>query len=393
MRDFARLREQLRLALLCGAIGAPLAACGATAAPAPVDEPISNHDDTATDPPPADVPWPVPVGSCGANGAFCAPVGQVAAAAAQPVERGCPESFNHGELYYSLDRADTAAHAGQGEACCYDYNDGCMKGRPLLDGGLLSVAPVRAGGGWARRGAAPDVAALPSALRAALAAGWLEDALLEHASIASFARATLELMALGAPPALLADTQRAALDEVRHAELCFGLVERYLGRRVAPGPLAAATPRPAELTRFAVDTFVEGCVAETVATLAATRALAGCRDQEVARVLARIVRDETRHAALAWRTVAWALARGGAPVAAALRAQAAAMMPAADATWLGDDHDAALRAHGRVDGATQRGAWLDAWREIIAPTLAELLSAAPAVATPEPELIEGVLHA
>ena len=36
----------------------------------------------------------------------------------------------------------------------------------------------------------------------------------QHASIASFARVTLQLMALGAPASLLAETQRAAMDEV-----------------------------------------------------------------------------------------------------------------------------------------------------------------------------------
>ena len=65
---------------------------------------------------------------------------------------------------------------------------------------------------------APDVTALSSEVRTKLAECWAQDALAEHASIASFARFTLQLMAVGAPPQLLADTQRAAADEVRELQ-------------------------------------------------------------------------------------------------------------------------------------------------------------------------------
>ena len=41
--------------------------------------------------------------------------------------------------------------------------------------------------------------------------------------MASFARASLELMAVAAPPGLLAACARAMVDEVRHAELTFAL--------------------------------------------------------------------------------------------------------------------------------------------------------------------------
>ncbi len=366
MRDFLRLREQLRVALLCGPLA--IAGCG-TSSPPPQEPPISNGTDDPGDPPPArEVPFPTYEGSCGQGGSWCGPQTQAAKQQRETQGTGinsCPTEFRHADLYFNLD--EDATRQGQAGNCCYWYSDGCVIGRPLLDRGAPQVASVR-DGAWSRDAFAP-VAALPVALREALARGWLEDALLEHASVASFARATLELMAVGAPAELLADCQRAGLDEVRHAEGCFALAARY-GRARAPGPIAALPARPAGLARLAVDTFVEGCVAETVATLAGTRVLASCRDPEVARFLARIVRDETRHAALAWRTVAWAAREGGAEVAGALRA--AAVPPR-----FSDEGDAepALLAYGRLDERTRRAAAVDAWREIIGPTLAEILAA------------------
>jgi hypothetical protein len=85
---------------------------------------------------------------------------------------------------------------------------------------------------------APEVDGLSGEQRAELAAQWAADGAAEHASIASFARATLQLMALGAPAGLLADTQRAAADEVR-----------------APCNPPLALPVPCSLFRF----VMRGC--------------------------------------------------------------------------------------------------------------------------------------
>jgi len=67
-------------------------------------------------------------------------------------------------------------------------------------------------------------------------------------------------------------------------------------------------------------TIAEGCIGETVAAIEAAEALAHCEDEAARATLARIAQDETRHAELAWRFVAWALERGP----AALREQARA---------------------------------------------------------------------
>jgi hypothetical protein len=183
--------------------------------------------------------------------------------------------------------------------CCFriPYGSPC-KGRPFLDGDRAVVAGVTAGAGDA----------------------WVAAALDEHASIASFARATLELMAVGAPPALIGGCQRAALDELAHAQGCFAMAARH-GCAVEPGPIEALAPRGGGLAAVARDTFVEGCVGETIGAAIAAAARDAAEDPEERALMTRIADDEARHAELAWQTVAWAIARDR-TVADAVRAAA-----------------------------------------------------------------------
>lgn len=274
------------------------------------------------------------------------------------------------------------AKAGGEDTCCYHWFEYCS-GRPLLGEHGPIVASTRAGTAWdVPEHACAPAPALPSALRQRIAAGWLEDGLAEHASIAAFARATLELLAVGAPPSLLAAAQRAALDEIEHARLCFSLAGRYGGAAVEPGPLGVPAPRVASPAQLAADAFAEGCVGETIAALAAQRAARSVAEPAVRDALVRVADDEARHAALAWSTVAWALAQGGEGVAERLRRTAAALRSeAAPRTPLpaADPHADELAAHGRLDARAHALASREAWAEIIDPMLEELL-AAPASA-------------
>jgi len=58
---------------------------------------------------------------------------------------------------------------------------------------------------------------------------------LEHASIAAFARFSLQLLSLGAPAGLIDDCTRALGDETAHARLCFQLASAYAGRAIGSG--------------------------------------------------------------------------------------------------------------------------------------------------------------
>ncbi len=263
---------------------------------------------------------------------------------------------------------------GRKDVCCYHWFEYCS-GRPLRDEEDVVVAELREGASWTEDGELPPPPPLDEALRDRLARGWLEDAQAEHASVAAFARVTLELMALGAPPELLADVQQAALDEVRHAERCFALAARY-GARREPGPMPVLPPRAPEHRQLALDTFVEGCVGETIAALVATRCArhVGDHDPVVGDTWRGVADDEGRHAALAWRILAWSLEEGGPEVVEAVREQAEMLRAAAAHDEL-DTHERwpELRAEGRPDPRLLAEAGRDAWNDIIMPTLRDLI--------------------
>jgi hypothetical protein len=183
-------------------------------------------------------------------------------------------------------------------------------GRPFLIAEEVRVAPPAARDDWRGGSLESASAVLTEAERQALANAWLANALMEHASIAAFARFTLELLAVGAPADLVRDSITAASDETRHAEQCFTLASHCAGEALGPGALAVdGALDGVSLEKLVVTAIAEGCVGETVAAIEAAEQLAHATDAAVREVLAGISEDETRHAELAWRFVAWALTR------------------------------------------------------------------------------------
>ncbi len=142
--------------------------------------------------------------------------------------------------------------------------------------------------------------------RAELAVHWTAIARLEHASVGSFARFTLDLMALGAPPDLLAAAHVAAADEVRHARAAFAIASAA-GPAVGPGPLVVPS-RPTTRETVVLDLIREACVGETCGVIEARVAATHCTHPTLRRILEGIAEDESRHAALAWKTLRWLLA-------------------------------------------------------------------------------------
>lgn len=148
---------------------------------------------------------------------------------------------------------------------------------------------------------------------------WVHDARAEHASVASFSRFSLQLMAVAAPSNLIAGAHSAALDEIRHAQLCFGLAQSFSQDQapIAPGNFvipSGTVEIESDIGDLVFATTMEGCVGETVSTvqafheLAAVEALpAVAQTETVKNVLSTIATDEAKHAALAWETIAWAM--------------------------------------------------------------------------------------
>jgi hypothetical protein len=129
-----------------------------------------------------------------------------------------------------------------------------------------------------------------------------EAARLEAASIEAFRILRHELHAHGAPRKLLRAASRAARDEVRHARTTRGLARRFGGTSTDP---VVATRKPRSLEAIATENAVEGCVRETYGALVATFQARTARNALVRAAMTRIAKDETRHAALAWKIAAW----------------------------------------------------------------------------------------
>jgi len=284
------------------------------------------------------------------------------------------------ERYGSLDTEATKLKRAMGDAttCCYEWSLDCPGGRPLIIDGRPWLANLRPGHGWsAALPEAPPAPPLPEHVRERIADAWLRDALSEHASIASFARARKELEAIAAPDELLRLCGDAAEDEVEHARLCFALAERFGGRRLEPTALPVVMPRGGGALAVARDTFVEGCVGETIAAACARRAAGMATDPVVQAVLERIAHDETEHAALAWRTIAWITKREGSRVLAAIVELAREHYPRPTAVSAADPDAALLLAYGRLDARSLAETHALAWRDLIEPLLADLGATTP----------------
>lgn len=200
-----------------------------------------------------------------------------------------------GSFTGKLEPASSAVGESETESrCCYavcgPMHMRVVPGRPPRDGEAVTIAPAVASASWRSEEHAGG-AAIP-----------LEDALFEHASVAAFSRLSLSLLAFGAPPDLLVRTHEAALDEIRHAQISF---TRAGGARIGPGPCPAFADLRAHgsLADLAEETYVDGCIGETIASLKLR-----------AKGMDAMARDEERHAELAWRIVEWALSIGDATV-------------------------------------------------------------------------------
>ena len=116
---------------------------------------------------------------------------------------------------------------------------GFSRGRQLRRLGRVLLPRVVSGSTWAHTKVSVE-AEMP--IPREVAAQWRENGRTEHASVAAFARLTLDLMALGAPPHLIASSNTDGLDEIRHTELCFSLARSIDGRSEvrAPSPKRSA---------------------------------------------------------------------------------------------------------------------------------------------------------
>ena len=135
---------------------------------------------------------------------------------------------------------------------------------------------------------------------ATLAAKWERAALAEHASVASFAQLSLDLLELGAPPDLIRRCHLAAIEEIDHAKKSFALASVYGGEAVGPGALPVPRiRRRATFARVKRESIVDGCMNEARAAEDLRAEAERQTDARIREMLSRIADDEEGHVRLA----------------------------------------------------------------------------------------------
>ena len=170
------------------------------------------------------------------------------------------------------------------------------------------LASIVAASAWSARPLEIRFDNLLPATRAALIDHFTFWTLAEHASVASFSRFTLQLLALGAPSDLVAASVRAGADEVRHAELGFRVLAA-LGHHAAPGPLTITSALSENTTIESIFRLVvrESILGETVAAVEAAHVVTSVECAVFREELRALAEDEARHAELGFMFVAWAI--------------------------------------------------------------------------------------
>ena len=135
-----------------------------------------------------------------------------------------------------------------------------------------------------------------------LGAYFAQAAQLEGASVAAFRGLRAELHGFGAPRPVLRALSRAARDEQRHTRATSALARRF-GARSLPARVAPIPKR--SLEAIALENVAEGCVRELYGALVATFQARTAQDLQVRSAMARIAREETRHAALSLSLQRW----------------------------------------------------------------------------------------
>lgn len=154
----------------------------------------------------------------------------------------------------------------------------------------------------------------------------------------------------------------------------------YAGKSVEPGvfPIKSSLEIETNLASMAASTADEGCIEETVSCLIAAEQCAKCEDPVVRALLSSLVRDEARHAALAWRTVAWALSVGGKNVQERLKAVFAKATATTDASSSHSIDTSAssadLEKFGRLSDSTESKLRRAAMVEVVLPWASCLLA-------------------
>lgn len=251
--------------------------------------------------------------------------------------------------------------------------------RRFLVDGKGREATVETRSDWALNFDGLNTSGLSPRERVSLAEWWTRIAIAKHASIAASARFTLQLLSQGAPPDLMGASQQAMHDQIRHARLAFGIARSYGADDVGPGPLpidGALDEGETEALAIVRTVVREACVGETIAALEATESGAHADDKTVCEVFRQMAEDETRHAALGWRYLRWALQEGlvtASEVRREFELAGAEALPSRPTLKRGGERSGQLLGYGKLPKALRAELHARAWERVIVTTLATVL--------------------
>lgn len=217
---------------------------------------------------------------------------------------------------------------------------------------------------------------LPVASRELIASVWRRRARNELRTSSVFASLHRELMAFGADFPVLSLSSAAVGDEVRHAQLCVRVAERYAGESFEFEPVAAVEPPSFSVCSRQVERALFAALQCSVNETLATGFLGACLEQArgaVARhALRALLTDEVRHARIGWAVLA------SPRLSAADRGAVAEFMPAllhvCVGAWLTDDDTLELEqeipeGHGNLASPALQASVDDMLRSVIVPGL------------------------
>ena len=200
----------------------------------------------------------------------------------------------------------------------------------------------------------------------------------EHQSAAVFARLLPQLMAAAATLDHKTTVLRMAMDELRHASLCAGVVSLLGGAPVAQTELGTeALPEHEDVSAVEAclrNVMFVGCMSETVSIALLTEERELTREPTIRRVVDQLAADEVLHAKLGWSY----LAATWPQLDEAARARTDAYLPVAfrhlrrkmhEAMPLGVRLDVGLAAELEALGVMAS----DDGRELFAATVAEVI--------------------
>ncbi len=296
------------------------------------------------------------------------------------IENGCGALVTY-VCQTPMDQCASNAECGAGKECvvsagvrtCKDQMLTCAAGRPFIVESEIRVAPICERIDWLVE-SSPDLTGLSVHDRQALGIHWQEAAQMEHASIAAFARFSLQLLALGAPATLIEQTNQALVDETAHARACFALATAYQGKNVGPQPLNINDVLGDNSLESIVRTaIVEGCIGETVAALEAGEAAAQSQDPHVAGVLRKISAEESRHAELAWSFLRWVVSEHASLLPLIKEQFALAVASAQDVSVIAPSEKLSssgqrdLSAYGMLSSSSRREVYRSACLQVVGP--------------------------